>query len=46
MVVQDPTMVKPSGKMNVKKISEALDMTWFETDKQIKHLSLMLENEL
>jgi hypothetical protein len=46
MVVKDPNLIKPSGKMNIKQIAEALDLTWFETDKQIKSLSMMLENEL
>jgi len=46
LVVQDPTLIKPSGKINVKKIAESLDLTWFETDKQLKHLSRLLENEL
>jgi len=46
MVVQDPTLVKPNGKINVKKVSENLNTTWFEADKQIKHLSAILENEL
>ena len=46
LVVKDPTLVKPSGKMNIKQIAESLDLTWFETDKQIKGLSILLENEL
>ena len=46
MVVKDPTLIKPSGKMNIKQIAESLDLTWFETDKQIKGLSVLLENEL
>ena len=46
MVVQDPTLIKPSGKLNVKQISETLGITWFETDKNIKSLSCILDNEL
>ena len=46
MVVKDPTLIKPSGKMNIKQIGESLGLTWFETDKQIKNLSVLLENEL
>ena len=46
LVVKDPTLVKPSGKINVKQISENLGLTWFETDKHIKILSGMLENDL
>jgi hypothetical protein len=45
-VVQDPTLIKPNGKLNIKQISEAAEVTWFEADKQIKNLSLLLENEL
>tara|TARA_Y100000385_G_scaffold257788_1_gene285259 strand:+ start:589 stop:1155 length:567 start_codon:yes stop_codon:yes gene_type:complete len=46
MVVKDPSMIKPSGKLNIKKIAETLNLTWFETDKQIRSLSIMLDNEL
>jgi hypothetical protein len=46
MVVKDPTLIKPSGKINVKQVAEALNLTWFEANKQIKHLSRLLENEL
>ena len=45
-VVQDPTLVKPCGKLNVKQISEYLNLTWFETNRQIKGLGRLLENEL
>ena len=45
-VVQDPTLVKPSGKINVKRLAEMLDLTWFETDKQIKGIGSLMENEL
>ena len=46
MVVKDPSMVKPSGKLNIKRIAETLHLTWFETDKQIRSLSIILDNEL
>ena len=46
MVVKDPTLIKPSGKLNVKKIAESLRLTWFETDKHLKNLSDLLENDL
>jgi hypothetical protein len=45
-VVEDPTLVKPSGRINIKKVSEQLQISWFEANKQIKHLSRLLENEL
>ena len=28
-VVQDPTLIKPNGKLNIKQISEAAEVTWF-----------------
>ena len=46
MVVKDPTLVKPSGKINVKQVAESLDLTWFETDKQIHGIGILMENEL
>ena len=46
MVVQDPTLVTPSGRINVKRVGEALDLTWFEADKQIKGIGDAMENEL
>ena len=46
LAVQDPTYVKPSGKLNVKRISEELGLSWFETDKHIKNLSVVIYNNL
>ena len=46
MVVKDPTLIKPSGKLNIKQIAESLKLTWFETDKHLKNLSSLLENDL
>jgi len=46
MVVKDPALIKPSGKLNVKRISEKLGWTWFETDKVVKGIAQALENEL
>ena len=46
LVVKDPTFIKPSGRMNVKRLSEDMELTWFETNKQIRNLSIILENEL
>ena len=46
MVVKDPTLVKPSGKINVKRIAEELSLSWFEADKHLKQLSGLLENDL
>lgn len=46
MVVKDPTLVKPSGKINVKRVSEQIGITWFETNKVIDSLGAIMENEL
>jgi len=46
LVVQDPTLIKPSGKINVKRLAEMLDLTWFEADKQVKGIGRLMENEL
>jgi hypothetical protein len=46
LVVKDPTFIKPSGRMNVKRLAENMELTWFETSKQIKNLSIILQNEL
>ena len=46
LLVQDPTLVKPSGKINVKRVSEQLDISWFETNKIVKSISDKLGNEL
>ncbi|HIB83289.1 MAG TPA: hypothetical protein EYO59_01430 [Chromatiaceae bacterium] len=45
-VINDHTLIKPSGKINIKRLSEQLDMSWFETNKHVKSLSLLLYNEL
>ena len=46
LVVQDPSLIKPSGKINVKRLAEILDLTWFEADKQVKGIGALMENEL
>ena len=46
LVVADPSLIKPSGKINVKKVSELLNLSWFEVDKQIKSLSKSMDNPL
>ena len=45
LVTQDPTLIKPSGRINVKQVADTLGLTWFETDKHIRQLSNALENE-
>ena len=44
-VTSDPKLIKPNGKINVKKLSEKLGTTWFETNKYINQLSIILDNE-
>ena len=46
MLVKDPTLVKVSGKINVKRVAEELGITWFETSKIIKSVASMMDNEL
>ena len=45
MVTQDPTLVKPNGRINIKRVSEELILSWFETDRHIKALSQIMGNE-
>jgi len=44
-VISNPDIIKPNGKINIKQLAEEINSTWFETDKQIKQLSLTLKNE-
>jgi len=46
LAVKDPTYLKPSGKLNIKRLSETLGMSWFETNKLVNGISEALENEL
>lgn len=46
MLVKDPTLVKVSGKINVKRVAEELGYTWFETSKIIKGIAILMENDL
>jgi len=46
LLVKDPTLVKPSGKINVKRVAEEIESTWFETDKIIKTIGTLMENDL
>jgi hypothetical protein len=46
LVVKDPTFIKPSAKINVKRVAEELGMSWFEANKHIKNLGAILQNEL
>ena len=44
-VVKDPTLIKPNGRINIKKVSEELSLSWFEADKHIKTLSQIIGND-
>ena len=46
LIIQDPTLIKRGGKLNVRRISEKLGLSWFTTNKHIKNLSSVIYNEL
>ena len=46
MLVNDPKLIKPSGKVNVKRVSETMECSWLEADKIIKSISKSLGNDL
>ena len=45
LVIQDPSYIKPSGKINVSKLSKALSMSWYDADSAVRDLSSSLSNE-
>ena len=45
-ITKDPTLLKPNGKVNIKKLSEQLNLTWLEIRKEIVSLSEILQNKL
>jgi len=45
-VIHDHTLIKPSGRINIKRLSEELEMSWFETKKHVTALSFLIQNEL
>jgi len=38
LLIQDPTLIKPSGKINIKKISEEVGKSWYETNNLINSI--------
>ena len=38
LIVKDPTLIKPNGKINVKKVSEIMNLSWAETKNEIEEL--------
>ena len=45
-VTKDPTMLKPNGKVNIKKLGEELGFTWLEVRNVVVSLSEVLQNKL
>ena len=45
-VTKDPTLLKPNGKVNIKKLGENLGITWIEIRNVIVSLSDVLQNKL
>lgn len=46
VITSDPSLIKPNGRFNIKKLSEKMNQTMFETNKQVKSLAHYLNNEL
>ena len=46
VLAQDPTYIKPSGKVNIKKLSENIGETWFESKKIIASIRSKTSLEL
>jgi len=45
-VTTDPSLLKPNGKVNIKKLGEELDLTWLEVRNVLVSLSEILQNKL
>jgi hypothetical protein len=45
-VVADPSLIKPSGKFNIARLSEKLGVSMFKTKNVVENLSNYLENDL
>ena len=45
-LVYEPNLIKPNGKTNIKKLSELLEINYYETQKEINELSDKLKNSL
>ena len=43
LIVKDPTLIKPNGKINVKKVSEIINLSWAETKHEIEELQNSLK---
>jgi hypothetical protein len=46
MVTEDPTLIKPNGKINVKAVSEKLKCTWNDVNKELHDLRRRFELSL
>ena len=45
-ITKDPTLLKPNGKVNIKKVGEQLDLPWLEVRNVLVSLSETLQNKL
>ena len=45
-VCKDPTLLKPNGKVNIKRLGEELGITWLEVRNLLVSLSEILQNKL
>jgi len=45
-LVEDPTLVKPSGKVNVQALAQDLGKSWYDTRTILNEIAQQLENEL
>jgi len=45
-LIQDPSMVKPNGKVNISKLSKKLDLSWGETSRLVESVASLMRNDL
>jgi len=46
VLVQDPGLIKESGKVNIRKLAKEMGTTWYHMDKIIKEISRIVANRL
>jgi len=46
IVVNDPSVLKENGRLNVSRLASSLGETWYETNKVVQELASFLEGEL
>ena len=42
LLIKDPSLVKPSGRINIKKLSEEMGCTWYEGDLVVKSIPYLV----